>query len=782
MNPIRDLKFHWLLLLLSCGSLVFAITHLNGWTVGIFIVMIFRLVSAKKVALIPTFMILSGLMAFRLYLQNQEMILQKGLFEEGQVQTLQVMVDPLSLRLEEDYFSGMGQVKVGDRMIRMTYQGPITADNDDLMKACQANYYFIECEGVLTYPAPARNFSTFNYRDYLAKQSVIWSLKVKKINRVVRLTDNILQAPWIWWTNIRTHFLNSLRHHDQSILVAIRNKLLFNLESSRWSEIKEVFALLGVLHYFAISGFHIDFIRTRLDSILKRSGIQVGFVRLLVGLVLVLYASLISWPIGVVRSLTLYFAQQVCRGLGWSFSRIDLLAIIGLVLLLYQPHYLFDIGFLLSFLISFILLFYQQTVDLNQSIYMQRLEMTFICLLFTWPITLQISHEWNVLQLVIILGFSYVFDRYMMSGLLFLTLIGFASGPLAFLSVLFTEASALMDWLWNHVPIQSIFNLFTLVHGQPIVWETLLLLSAGIMTVYWLRTKPKQAGLYCLIVYLVVFTSPYLNLSHRVTIIDVGQGDALLYQPAFNQGAWLIDTGGRANWKQGELVDPNFAKRNLLPALKALGVGSLQGVIVTHPDSDHIGNLASLMNRVKVHHLYLTTYTLESDQWRQIEKEIDPRVKVHPLKESQELSLLSGQLELITLSNDPNDPDVSNNSSIISRLQLGPYQVLNMGDLNSDKEAELMDHYPDLRADFLKLGHHGSRHSSSLAFLDHLQVKVGLVSAGENNHYGHPHPEVLDRLKIRSIPYYQTNRQGAIQLEWHPWWGIRLRTALGSKS
>lgn len=432
MNPIRDLKFHWLLLLLSCGSLVFAITHLNGWTVGIFIVMIFRLVSAKKVALIPIFMILSGLIALRLYHQNQEMILQKGLFEEGQVQTLQVMVDPLSLRLEEDYFSGMGQVKVGDRMIRMTYQGPITADNDDLMKACQANYHFIECEVVLTYPAPARNFSTFNYRDYLAKQSVIWSLKVKKINRAVRLTDNVLQAPWIWWTNIRTYFLNLLRHHDQSILVAIRNKLLFNLESSRWSEIKEVFALLGVLHYFAISGFHIDFIRTRLDSILRRSGIQVEFVRLLVGLVLVLYASLISWPIGVVRSLTLYFAQQVCRGLGWSFSRIDLLAIIGLVLLLYQPHYLFDIGFLLSFLISFILLFYQQTVDLNRSIHLQHLEMTFICLLFTWPITLQISHEWNVLQLVIILAFSYVFDRYMMNGLLFLTLIGFASGPFTF--------------------------------------------------------------------------------------------------------------------------------------------------------------------------------------------------------------------------------------------------------------------------------------------------------------------------------------------------------------
>ena len=138
--------------------------------------------------------------------------------------------------------------------------------------------------------------------------------------------------------------------------------------------------------------------------------------------------------------------------------------------------------------------------------------------------------------------------------------------------------------------------------------------------------------------------------------------------------------------------------------------------------------------------------------------------------------LADGALSLFSLKGD--GALSANDTSLLCLFRIHHQTLLNMGDLSTEQEVVLMETFPDLRADILKIGHHGSRTSTSESLLRHLRVKVAFISAGVDNSYGHPHSEVIKRLENQQVKYYSTHSEGAIQLRYHPWWGWSLKTAL----
>ena len=181
--------------------------------------------------------------------------------------------------------------------------------------------------------------------------------------------------------------------------------MLWNLDSQAYRDYRPELMALGIVHFFAISGFHVHYIRYLFDNIIRRSGITLEYGEWIVNILLLIYSWLVGWPVGVVRVVSMIYARRLILRYRMPFSHTDTLAIIGLVLLLIQPRLSMSIGYLLSFLMTYLIHFYQAQAPTKPK-WRQNIELTLTCLLFSWPIIMQQSHEWNGWQLVFVICFT----------------------------------------------------------------------------------------------------------------------------------------------------------------------------------------------------------------------------------------------------------------------------------------------------------------------------------------------------------------------------------------
>lgn len=270
-----------------------------------------------------------------------------------------------------------------------------------------------------------------------------------------------------------------------------------------------------------------------------------------------------------------------------------------------------------------------------------------------------------------------------------------------------------------HEHLQSLLvtiEKWVVIKGSLSIPVTLLLL---LMMGLSLKLKRYSNGLLWLLVFCVpLLSSPW---AYQITLISVGQGDAILLQAPFNQEVILIDTGKESAYGQ------------VSSFLNAQGISKLNALIVTHEDIDHSGNVERL--------------TLDYDVMRSVTAPKDLDMDWFHLK-----SLKS------TLKS-PTD----NQASLVYLFEVNGLSFLLMADADEFTELDLMRQYPNLRADVLKVGHHGSASSASDAFLSQIQAKLALISVGINS-YGHPSYQTLDRLKNHRAMILNTRDEGDITI------------------
>lgn len=242
-------------------------------------------------------------------------------------------------------------------------------------------------------------------------------------------------------------------------------------------------------------------------------------------------------------------------------------------------------------------------------------------------------------------------------------------------------------------------------------------------------------------------TLPKQSEKLMVHFIDVGQADCILVQ---QQGHFmLVDAGNNAD---GPMV---------VQYLKNQGVTSLDYVIGTHPHEDHVGGLDDVIRAFPIQTLILsekgsTTKTYESV----LDAALAKNLAVTTAKSGQSYTL--GGAAFTLLAPNGNMGDNLNNWSVGLRLVYGSTSFVMCGDAETQAEAAILQTGLPLKADVLKLGHHGSSTSSSDAFLDAVSPTWGVISCGLNNDYGHPHASTLTKLKNRGISYFRTDLQGTV--------------------
>ena len=237
-----------------------------------------------------------------------------------------------------------------------------------------------------------------------------------------------------------------------------------------------------------------------------------------------------------------------------------------------------------------------------------------------------------------------------------------------------------------------------------------------------------------------------------VAFLNVGQGDAI-YIEAPNGNQMLIDGG-----------PPSGAVLRALGSVMPFWDRSLDVVLSTHPDQDHVGGLPIVLNRFRVGYVVTTENTSDTGAYSAFEKAITEKRPKRVLARAGERIILDDGVVLEILFPDRSAQGwETNTGSIVARLLYGNESFVFTGDSPQSVEKFLVNKKGGaIRSTVLKLGHHGSRTSSSREFLSAVDSKYAVISAGKDNKYGHPHKEVTDLLTELKIPSISTAEHGTI--------------------
>ena len=238
--------------------------------------------------------------------------------------------------------------------------------------------------------------------------------------------------------------------------------------------------------------------------------------------------------------------------------------------------------------------------------------------------------------------------------------------------------------------------------------------------------------------------------------VDVGQGDCTLIITEENKKI-LIDGGGNSNSDVGKNI--------LVPYLLDRGIMKLDYIIVSHFDYDHATGVAQILGKIDVSSIILTRQLEENDIYRHILSIAkEKKIKLIYVKEGDVLKIGGIKISIIHPENKLMINNPMNNNSIVCKVEYNSFSMLLTGDIEMEAEELILRKNINLKADVLKVAHHGSKTSTTGEFLKAINPKVALIGVGKNNNFGHPSNEVIQRLKENGTRIYRTDENGEISI------------------
>jgi competence protein ComEC len=623
--------------------------------------------------------------------------------------------------------------------------------------------------GSLELPSAARNPNAFDYQNYLKRMQISWVITIEDLD--VQQCSSDHTGGWLAAIkSFRQKEINKIETHFPGETAALSAALLFGERDLFNPETERSYQKIGVVHLLAISGLHVGLIGRMLYSFCIRIGITKEKTELIMLVTLPLYAVITGLAPPVIRAAAMLMLIIAARRYHWQLTPLDAISITFMFIAFIQPFLIFDIGFQLSFSVSFTLVISAPKILISfSSLLKQTAAASFISQLASLPIILSSFYEISVISIfaniLFVPLFSFIILPLLLASYGAFSLIG--SLPSSYIKLLenvihyVNQLSALLA----EVPGA------TVVTGKP--GETILILQIALIPLFFFvwensiskKSKPKRwYFLLPIIPILIQLLLPYINPYGKIIFIDVGQGDSIFIRMPFNKGNYLIDAGGimafeKQDWQlKNAVFDPG---RNIvLPLLKSEGVGEIDKLILTHGDADHIGGSSALFGEIQIKQLILPKATDRSMMEMDIiKKAIGGGTVIRSVGAGSGWKVPGGDFYILNPSGNTGD---RNERSIVLFANIGGKKWLFTGDLGIEGEQIFLRNFGDLSIDVLKVGHHGSKYSSSEAFLDSLEPKYAVITVGAKNRYGHPAGEVLDRLMNEHIHIYRTDLNGAV--------------------
>ena len=572
--------------------------------------------------------------------------------------------------------------------------------------------YKVSCIGSITVPNSNTNFNMFNYRNYLASNKIFYrqngecSIISKKTSFTYKIKNMIIK-------NI-----------DQKESKRYLNAFILGITDYIDKNTNTNYRINGINHLFSISGTHVSFI------LLFLYFIKYKFV---IAIILLFYLHLLGFPPSMMRAVIFYIFLLINKKL--NINKIYLFIYLVIIMLFYNPYYIFNIGFIYSYTISFFLILFSDTLfDDN---YLKSLFKTSVFIfIITIPINIQNNFYLNFITPIL--------------NLFFIPFISFILFPMSFITLIFpffdggfNLICSLLEHISNWCAIN--FSLIKNFHYMNIYMIIIYYVIIFLIMYKVKKTKYKYIGLMAILL-LAHYFYPYMKKDGLLLVLDVGQGDSILISYPHNSLNILIDTGG--------YYSSNIVNNITIPTLRSLRINKLDFLIITHGDFDHMGEAINLINNYKVDQVIFN-----NGEYSELELELIKTLEKKNIPYYQNVEKIDKKNNKLYFLNNNIYSDENSNSIVIYTM-INNYNFLLMGDAGIPVEQNLLNKYNLSNVDILKVGHHGSNTSSGQEFINYIKPKFSIISVGKNNHYGHPHNEVLDRLNISNI--YRTDLMGGI--------------------
>ena len=518
----------------------------------------------------------------------------------------------------------------------------------------------------------------------------------------------------------------------------------------------------GVAHILAISGVHVGLLALGLTFALRPLRPSVRARDGLVLLATLAFGAFTGGRAPVLRAVFMIALYLVARLLGRPTSPAHVMALSALVLLAVDPANLVDVGFLLSYAAVFGIaavapLFSDPLRRRLPAPLADGVAATLGAELCVFPIQATVFHVVPFVALLSNLVVVPLASLFLFAAALLMPLLlagplaaAFALGPLTALSGTIVVLLRLLDALGavRVVPTPLFVESFFLA---------LLLAAAGTLR----SARPRRAALAGALA-LVFLASARPSSAERpgearLVALDVGQGDSFLI--VTDRGRVLVDGGGTFD------ASYVFGRTRLLPRLAALGAVSFDAVVLTHPHPDHSRGLLAALKLLPVDRVYLprgAPRNLFLDE--ALGAAARGGVPVEVLEAGERFVAAGVSFEVLHPGPETYARSPENNGSLVLLLRLGARKVLLTGDIEAAAERDLLAREPHLSADVLKVPHHGSRTSTTPAFLEKVAPRLALVGVGRRNRFGHPGAEVMERLAAAGARVFRTDRHGDVSL------------------
>lgn len=634
----------------------------------------------------------------------------------------------------------------------------------------------IRVRGRLVRPPAPTNPGEFDGRRHLLRQGIAYRLSVRTPEDLERIAPPSRLAPERGLAGLRASMGRCLdRRLDDFPLRFTRVLLLGDRVAFRPEEEAE-FRAVGVTHILSVSGLHVGIVAATVQVLLGRRRRRGALAVALAGIWI--YTLLVGAPSAAVRSAGMLSLALAARHAqrpagGWTLLSGGLL-----LLFLAAPGLLFDLGLQLSalsvagLLVAHALWPAERLASLPAWLRrpLEALALTLGAQLATLPLTLPPWGDWPLMAPagnLLVVGLS---DLVLTGGL-----IGVALEPLfpwaADQAIALTGLLARLVQLGVHALALASPGIRGLPPPPPGIGP--LFLAMATLTVARALGPPAARRPLRLLVPLTLLLAVALVATPRippaglcVTVIDVGQGDATLVE--FPDGRTMLVDGG-----EGGVRDTGA--RLVIPVLRRARIRELDAVVVSHQHHDHLGGLFAVIRDFRVRRVFDSGFGPADGEARAFQRLCAERRRPICLVAAGD-TILAGRDYAVTVigperPTDPSDDyirpgNVLNDLSLVLRIEWRGRVVLLPGDAEAPAEAELLPRVPAGPIDLLKAGHHGSRTSSTPAWLERLSPRLVAVPVGLGNRFRHPSRDVLERMRAGGAVPLRSDERGALRFTW----------------
>ena len=603
-------------------------------------------------------------------------------------------------------------------------------------------------DGRLSAPFKAGNPSQFDYGNYLRNHnaySVFYAKSFEKLDRKLSVKENVMQKI----NNYRENVISIHSGYLKSPNLEILGGIVFGDDAvSPPQNIKQSFINSGLLHILAASGMNVAFIYSFFFAIM--SLLRMNFkLKVSLGIVtVVIYSLMTGLGASVIRAACMLVFVLLGKLIDRDAHSISLLSFVALLMLIYNPMYINDVGFQLSFIVTFGILVMAPAVARFKNKVLDFIAGTVAIPIIAqlWVIPIQIFYFNNISLYSVFANIMSVPILMVLSFGGFVSSLLCAIKPLAgficqvfdfVLNPLLTLLVNISDF-WGHLPHSAIQTTHPSVFQILIYYGIILCVSALMYKEF--REKYLKKLLVMLFVLLGVWALtlvPCRNSNLEITAFDVGNADCFLVKTPNNKYL-MIDTA-KGGYKGGK----SQAEMIVMKYFKDTGIKNLDSIIVTHFDDDHSGGAVDLMNGVTVEKLYVNDIHHKSQAAKEIYKTAELRgVNIIEAKNSQVVYDKSG-LKITNYVAKKYDND--NDSSIVTTLKYGDFSMLFTGDASASVIKSLMDE-TNSSYTVLKVPHHGAYGGVDRELIQKVKPKYSIVSVGDNK-FGHPDIYTLGLLK-----------------------------------